>query len=75
MKRRTFIQTMTAFAAAMTARAAAAQTPSPESIQNARQQLADKFAQKIELETIPEDQIEWIDGISDGTQCTMSNGQ
>ena len=75
MKRRTFIQTMTAFAAAMTARAAAAQMPSPESIQNARQQLADKFAQKIELETISEDQIEWIDGISDGTQCTMSNGQ
>ena len=71
MKRRTFIQGMAAITAAWTAHEAMAQTPSPEAIQNARNQLLDSFAQKIELEQVSPENIEWIDGISDGTCCTF----
>ena len=50
MKRRTFIQGMAVASAALAAQSAIAQPPSPEAIQNARNQLIDAFAKKIELE-------------------------
>ncbi len=71
MKRRTFIQGIGAVAATWMAHEAVAQTPSPETIQNARNQLMDAFAKKIELEQVPPENIEWIDGISDGNSCTF----
>ncbi|GEM_PF-7120455 len=71
MKRRTFIQGMAVASAALAAQSAIAQPPSPEAIQNARNQLIDAFAKKIELEQISPENIEWIDGISDGNCCTF----
>lgn len=71
MKRRTFLQGMAAVAATWTAHEAMAQTPSPETVQNVRNQLLDSFAKRIELEQVSPENIEWIDGISDGNCCTF----
>lgn len=70
MNRRDFIKTMTAAAACVTPAVALAQTPA-EIIQRTRQKMTEAMAHASEFDFILEEDIEWIDGFSNGKSCTF----
>lgn len=71
MNRRDFLKTATACATLLTPMGALAQTPAPI-IERVSQKIADAIERAFELDMLPEDQIEWIEGISNGQTCTFT---
>ncbi len=72
MKRREFIKSLSA-AVLLIPATSLAQTP--EQLQNVQTMISEKLEKALEFESADPDSVEWIDGGSDGTGCSMSNEQ
>ena len=72
MKRRDFLKLMTGLGASLYTSHAFAQLPDKTTLNQIGDKLSDIWVQKVELETIPEDQLILIDGISLDQNCTFS---
>lgn len=70
MNRRDFLKGLSAAALMMPA-SALAQTISLDVVDTAKDKVSELFERTFELESVDPDSVEWIEGISDGTQCTF----
>ncbi len=71
MKRRTFLKGMGALALVLPAATAFAQNPTKDAIDKLRAKVTATLDHTLDLETADPEQTEWIDGLSDGTNCTF----
>lgn len=71
MKRRTFLKGMGALALVLPSTPALAQQPTKDAIDKLRARVTETLERTFELEPADPEQTEWIDGLSDGTNCTF----
>ena len=70
MKRRDFIKIITVLSTGLTSSQVFAQDKT--TLQAVGNKMSDLWVQHVELETIPDDQIDFIDGFSNDQRCTFS---